>query len=339
MANVEGKCPKCGGKLSIPEELRQFSCMYCGAVLRMEELIPIREEKEKSPLAQVLLDLYEKEDPKAEELIGRMLELDAYDETANEIYARLHFREILFDHLDAMEYFRRDRYVNYFEQYMESCRPVLEALDRYCLVAPDGGGAFMRHLSAELVKAMDQAVEADPALKSKNARAIRLDQYKTILAIYVIPMVQEQRLSMGGRLADILVEEWIRLHPRSKIAKGSYKDMVAGFRKGKMCFITTAVCGSFGKPDDCYELTAFRRFRDTYMAESEEGRRLVEEYYDVAPGIVACIDLDGGRERIYREIWDRWLSPCLCDIENGRFARCSARYARMVRTLEKRYLS
>ncbi len=339
MANREGKCPKCGGKLSIPEELEKFSCMYCGAVLTLEELIPIREEKEKSPLSEVLLELYEKKDPKAEELIGRMLELDPYDETANEVYARLHFQEIFFHHLDALKYFQRSEYAKYFERYMESCRPVLEALDRYSLMAADGGRAFMRHLSSELVKAIDEAVAADPALRTRNSRSLKLDQYKTILAIYVVPMVQEQKLSSGDRLADILVEEWIRLHPKSRIVKGTYGDMVAGFKKGKMCFITTAVCDSFGKPDDCYELTAFRRFRDTYMMESGEGRRLVEEYYDVAPAIVACIDMEEDREKIYASIWERWLSPCLEDIEAMRPASCERRYAGMVRTLKKRYLS
>ena len=36
MANKNGRCPKCGGELSIPEELARFSCMYCGAVLTQE---------------------------------------------------------------------------------------------------------------------------------------------------------------------------------------------------------------------------------------------------------------------------------------------------------------
>ena len=29
-----------------------------------------------------------------------------------------------------------------------------------------------------------------------------------------------------------------------------------------VCFVTTAVCDSFGKSDDCFELTTFRNFRD-----------------------------------------------------------------------------
>ena len=101
MANRNGKCPKCGGELSIPEELAKFSCMYCGAVLTQEELVIIQEKKEKNPLGEILQKLYENGDEKAEDLIDQMLELDQYDAKANEIYARLHFNEIIFEHLDV----------------------------------------------------------------------------------------------------------------------------------------------------------------------------------------------------------------------------------------------
>ena len=114
---------------------------------------------------------------------------------------------------------------------------------------------------------------------------------------------------------------------------------MSGFKRGKLCFITTAVCESFGKPDDCYELTSFRRFRDEQMLATPEGRALVEEYYDVAPAIVTCIDLSEERKSVYEDIWSEWLAPCLKDIESGRMADCGKRYAQMVRSLKYRYLS
>ncbi len=338
MANRNGKCPKCGGELSIPEELAKFSCMYCGAVLTQEELVIIQEKKEKNPLGEILQKLYENGDEKAEDLIDQMLELDQYDAKANEIYARLHFNEIIFEHLDVMERFSRSEYAACFESYKRQCHPVLETVDRYAMVSEDKGEPLMHELAAALVKALDEAVAADASLRSKNARAMKLDQYKMILAVYAIPMVQEQKLSIGGRLADILVEEWISAHPKSKIAKGNYQDMVVGFKKGKMCFITTAVCESFGKPDDCYELTCFRDFRDNHMLRTKEGRALVEEYYEIAPGIVTCINLGGDGAGIYEDIWKKWLSPCLSDIEAGRTEACGRRYQEMVESLKGRYL-
>ena len=339
MANRNGKCPKCGGELSIPEELEKFSCMYCGAVLAQEELVVLREKKEENPLDDVLEKLYENGDPKAEDLIEQMLELDQYSPKANEIYARLHFNEILFEHLDSMSHFSRSEYPAYFDRYKNQCRPVLETVDRYAMAAEDRGDGLMHELAAALMKAIDDMVAADASLRTKSARSIKQDHYKTILAVYTVPMVQELKLSIGGRLADILVEEWIASHPKSKLVKGNYEEMVTGFRKGKLCFITTAVCGSFGKPDNCYELTSFRKFRDTYMLKTKEGEALVEEYYDVAPAIVTCIDMEADSASVYKSIWNRWLSPCLSDMEAGRAELCEARYKEMVLDLRKRYLS
>ncbi len=339
MANKNGKCPKCGGELSIPEELAKFSCMYCGAVLTQEELVIVREKTEKNPLEDVLQKLYESGDEKAEDLIDQMLELDSYNAKANEIYARLHFNDIIFEHLGVMEHFSRSEYAACFGSYKRQCHPVLETVDRYAMTSKDRGEELMHELSAALVKAIDEAVAADPSLRSRNARAMKLDQYKMILAVYAVPMVQEQKLSVGGRLADILVEEWVSAHPKSRIAKGNYEDMVVGFKKGKMCFITTAVCESFKKPDDCYELTSFRSFRDTHMLRTKAGRALVEEYYEIAPAIVTCINLGEDRAEVYEDIWREWLSPCLADIEAGRMEDCSRRYRDMVESLKGRYLS
>ena len=329
MANREGICPKCGGELSIPETLEKFSCMYCGAALEKKDLLVKQKVKQESPLTAMLQEFYETENEKTEALIGQMLDLNEYDQKANEIYVRLHFNEIFLNHTDAMKY---------FETYLAKNRPVLEYLDRYAMVSDDRGKAFIQELAQGLVAVIDETVAKDPSLRSKTARGLKEDEYKMILAIFVIPMVREQKLSIGEDLADSLVENWKQVHPKSGIAKGSYEDMVSGFKRGKMCFITSAVCDSFGKPDDCYELTSFRAFRDDYMMKSEKGRALVKEYYEIAPAIVTCIGMEEKPEQIYQSIWKKWLSPCLTDLEQGEKAQCEQRYETMVRELEKRYL-
>lgn len=342
MANIEGKCPKCGGSLSIPEELETFSCMYCGEKLdRTQLIIPEPEEKkhQAASLEEKLEAMWQEDPEQAEQIIDQMLELDKYNALANQIYAKMHFNDVLFEHLNAMEYFTRSGYVDHFDQYKLSCGPIIETVDRYALEAPDRGKELMHQLAARLAEAAGEAVARDPKLRTKNAREIKRDQYKTILAVYTIPMILEMKLGISREFTDIIIEEWMRCYPKSVLRKGTYQDMVVGFRKGKMCFITTAVCGSFGKPDDCYELTSFRRFRDTYMMETEERRRLVEEYYETAPGIVACINLEASPENIYRSIWDRYLESCLRDIEAGRKESCGRRYEQMVRGLRARYLS
>jgi len=339
MANIEGNCPKCNNPLSIPETLKTFSCMYCGAVLTQEELLSKESGRQEHSLEPELVKLYENKDPKVEDLIDEILEDDKYNAKANEIYARLHFNEILLEHQDAMKYFKRNEYAGYFEKYRMKCRPVLETVGRYADGAADRGEAFMRELAAGLVRGIAENVASDSSTRTKNGRALKESQLRMILAIFTIPMVQEQKLSCSDRLADLLVEEWCRMHPKEKITKGNFRDMESGFKKGKLCFITTAVCDSFGKPDDCYELQSFRAFRDEIMGNSETGRALIHEYYDIAPGIVTCIDMQEDRKEIYRLIWERWLSHCLSDIEENRMESCRLRYEEMVRTLEKKYLA
>ena len=109
------------------------------------------------------------------------------------------------------------------------------------------------------------------------------------------------------------------------------------YTSGGGCFITTAVCGSFGKPDDCYELTSFRKFRDNWLVKETDGKSLIAEYYEIAPKIVEKINKLANAKEVYRSIWDNYLKPCLSHIEQGSFAKCKELYVRMVRELAKKY--
>jgi tetratricopeptide (TPR) repeat protein len=104
------------------------------------------------------------------------------------------------------------------------------------------------------------------------------------------------------------------------------------------CFITSAVCTSFAKPDDCYELSQFRQFRDGWLTQQPDGPALIERYYRTAPAIVAAIDHSPQRDAVYRGIWDAHLAPCLLAIENDRLEDCKRRYISMVETLGAEYL-
>ena len=113
-------------------------------------------------------------------------------------------------------------------------------------------------------------------------------------------------------------------------------DIKEGLPEG--CFITSAVCGSFGKPDDCYELNLFRHYRDNWLAREIDGEALIQEYYRVAPRIVKEIDREGNHKQIYLFIWNEYLKPCMEDIQNRRFRDCKLRYIHMVKTLKARFL-
>jgi tetratricopeptide (TPR) repeat protein len=101
------------------------------------------------------------------------------------------------------------------------------------------------------------------------------------------------------------------------------------------CFITTAVCQSFSKPDDCYELTAFRNFRDNWLMYQNGGKQLVEEYYQIAPAIVAAINKNPQKYFLYFSIWQEHLLPCLQFIEEGKLDKCKEKYIAMVTSLKK----
>ena len=113
-------------------------------------------------------------------------------------------------------------------------------------------------------------------------------------------------------------------------------NVVASFGRG--CFITTAVCDSFGKADDCYELTAFRNFRDKWLALQADGKNLIAEYYEVAPKIVEKINSLSNSAEIYKNIWRDYLSACLKSIEVGNNENCKKIYVEMVNTLKEKFL-
>lgn len=101
------------------------------------------------------------------------------------------------------------------------------------------------------------------------------------------------------------------------------------------CFITTAVCKNFDKPDDCYELMTFRDFRDTWLASQPDGKELIAEYYAVAPKIVEQINSRSDAAQIYEHIWKKYLSHCLHFIENSDNLACKNLYVEMVTLLKK----
>lgn len=103
------------------------------------------------------------------------------------------------------------------------------------------------------------------------------------------------------------------------------------------CFITTAVCENFGKPDDCFELTTFRNFRDRWLTAQPDGKSLIAEYYAVAPRIVANINRAANPAKIYETIREKYLEPCLNFIMCGDNLACKKLYVEMVTELNKIY--
>lgn len=106
---------------------------------------------------------------------------------------------------------------------------------------------------------------------------------------------------------------------------------------GGGCYITTAVCEFYGKPDDCYELTQFRKFRDTWLMEQEDGEALIQKYYETAPTVVETLKCGENREVIYRKLYSDYLLPCLQYIEEEKYESCKELYTEMVNNLCEEY--
>lgn len=106
-----------------------------------------------------------------------------------------------------------------------------------------------------------------------------------------------------------------------------------GGRCGGGCYITTATCEELGKPDDCYELNAFRGFRDNWLKFQTDGQELIERYYSTAPAIVELINKQPNRSEVYHHLNEQYLSKCLSHIEKNENEECKKIYVNMMKYL------
>lgn len=194
---------------------------------------------------------------------------------------------------------------------------------------------FLKNMAGALVESAQGKIEA---CRRRSARERKIMDLNMAMAVFVFPMILEYRGNSSRALADTLLSSWKEAFPKSSLQTAEYAEIEQGFHK-KFCYITTAVCESFGKTDDCYELRLLRDYRDTYLAALPGGEAMIEEYYDVAPSVVKHINQSENAGEIYRSIWDRYLAPCVMMIEEGRNEECRELYERMVHSLRDSYMS
>lgn len=175
-------------------------------------------------------------------------------------------------------------------------------------------------------------------IHSRRKREQFAIEYNMAMAAFFVPLMGEIQSSKTKAFTQAIVSSWNQNMPENKIGHSTVAEIEQGFRKGMLCYITTAVCKSLQKPDDCYELTLLRDYRDRYLMETRDGAALVQEYYDIAPTIVKRIDQQSDASEIYGRIWKEYLKPCVHLIEAGRQEACRELYTEMVRSLEKQYL-
>jgi len=311
---LTGRCPKCGEELKVPAKLEQFSCLYCGARLTPDDLA-VRAE----PLAVTL--------PEDEALA-------MYEAALAEL------ADCVTGYPGYNRKITRSEFEPAFAAYRAGCAPVFEKLDKG-LAGRGDASARIEAAAERMLDDLERAWQRNPKWKNKLNQTGIVEDDKIIIAIFTVPLVRHLGLPISEEFAAQLQKKWVERHPKSPFYLGDYESISGGFRKKflGLCFITTAVCEEQGLPDDCAELTAFRAFRDGYLRACPDGEALIREYYDIAPGIVSCLNVCGDRHENYRAVREAYLDPCYRDLLAGRPEDCKARYVRMVRALEKRYLS
>ena len=130
------------------------------------------------------------------------------------------------------------------------------------------------------------------------------------------------------READLETKKEMRRASKeeAKLIKALRRD--AGLDHG--CYITTAICEASGKPDDCYELTTLRNFRDNWLAKQPDGMYLINEYYETAPKVVSAINVRVDRNSIYSFLERNFLKKCLSFIRKNQMMDCKKCYMDMV---------
>lgn len=296
------RCPQCCHDLQIPSGLETFSCMYCGARLTMEQFVP---------------------------------QVPAVEGEGARAYYEAHVLQVITDYLGIDKQVTNNEYAEAFARYQDGNAEVFRRLD----TAVRAGVYTVEDAASAFLDRLEQHWQEDK--RRRMRKNVMLDTDKFVIAVFLVPMIRELKLSVSESYCEALQKEWCARHPKSPFYLGTYDEMTAGFQKKLLglCFITTAICTHEGKPDDCEELTAFRAFRDGYLKSCPDGPALIERYYDIAPGILLHLDLAENSHKLYADLRKRYLQPCYEDLQKGHLRRCKARYTKMVRSLEKKYLS
>lgn len=217
----------------------------------------------------------------------------------------------------------------YFNAYVAQHSPVLQLAE----------SLHQEALEPLCAAVMDQvSVWCKANKKPLESPDILLGDVKFTLCLVTIPALRKCAPERGLALAQALHDAWVAKYPGHPFQLADYDQIARGFQKRRLCFITTAVCRYLCKADDCAELTAFRRFRDGWLAAQPNGQALIDEYYRIAPAIVTAIDLTGDPDSEYPAIWETWLQPCYAALNRGDNGACFALYTAMVRQLKARYL-
>ena len=170
-----GLCPKCGGELRVPGTLDEFSCMFCGARLTPDALVT----QAPAPMdAETAARAFE---DAAGKLAGCIRDFAGYN------------RKIV-----------RDEFEGAFAEYEARTRAVFEQLDRAVCAREPERAALLDAAAERMLCDLEAAWQADPKWSRKASRSAIRDDDKIILAIFFVPALRRQKLSLSEAFSECL---------------------------------------------------------------------------------------------------------------------------------------
>lgn len=296
----EGRCPKCGEVMQIPVGRETIICMFCGKTFS--------QEAEKAAVHA------------------------SYQEDLKKLKDRI---SSFFVNVEkTVKGFQRNAYQDSFAAYLEKYGDTLRLLADVMTNAA-GAEEAQREVAALFIEHAKEALENEKGGRiGRESAQMTMNMYMVTYVLPSILAVSEKDLS---GLADEICRQWAAAFKKSNIQAAPYETLQGGFKR-KLCYVTTAVCESLQKPEDCYELRILKNYRDAYLASSQEGSELIAQYYDMAPTIVKRVNKCADKEEIYRMLYETYISPCVHLIEEAKNEECLKKYQEMVEMLKGRYL-
>ena len=240
---------------------------------------------------------------------------------------------MLFNNMPLMKMFNKDTYKDAFKDYCERYNSLFLSIDEGYSSSEDKK-AYISTLAGDFAK---KAKEESDRLKKKSEKEHFLLDNNMVLTVYVFPALVNAGLQSCKELAQAMADAWNDSFKGTRLSVGTFEEIDGGFKR-KLCYITTAVCRSLDKDDDCYELRTLRDYRDRYLLGSDEGKDIVDTYYNIAPTIVNRINKTDDAVSTYKKIFSRYINPCIALIESGDYEECRKLYSDMVYTLKDIYM-
>lgn len=308
-----GTCPKCKGELQIPKNHSTIICMYCGKEINTLDALE-NKPKSEEPSLTVEVDLKLQEQLLAALKTGMLDMLEEYEK--------------------PMLAFNRKGYADNFRAYCDKYQAIPKTLDMLNKMWGDSSSK-QKDAADSFVDEVKQKLDV---ITPKRKMEDKLLDYNMIMVVFVFPALLENKNPSRMEFSKTVAASWKEHFPQTNIETADYEQISSGFKR-RFCYITTAVCESLNKPDDCYELNVLRGYRDGYLMSQKDGEELVKKYYDIAPTIVKHINKSKDKSDIYQSVWLNYLSPCIHLIEEDKREECMQLYQTMVYDLQEKYFA